>query len=50
MYSIFMYEYNIEIVLRRGRGDEGALMEGVNLIKTHFKHICKCDNDIPLYN
>jgi hypothetical protein len=29
-----------EIVLRRGDGKRGRIMEGVNPIKIYFKHIC----------
>jgi hypothetical protein len=36
-----------EIVLRRGVGEKGRMMEGVNPTKTHFKHICKYHNISP---
>jgi hypothetical protein len=31
---------SVEIVLRREDGEEG-MMEGANLIKIYYKHICK---------
>jgi hypothetical protein len=39
----------IEIVLWWWWG-WGRMMEGVNLIDMHDKHICKCHNETPLYN
>jgi hypothetical protein len=36
----------VELVLRSGGRDDG----GVNLIKTYYKHICKCHNVLLLYN
>jgi hypothetical protein len=43
-------QWKLEIVLRRGEGGWGRMMEGVNLIKIHYKHMCKCHNETPLYN
>jgi hypothetical protein len=46
MSFVFMYENRIvkpvEIVLRRGKRGKRADNGGVNLIKLHCKHICKC--------
>jgi hypothetical protein len=43
MYVLYVYENKtknpVEIVLRNGRGGYGRLMEEVNLIKIHCKHI-----------
>jgi hypothetical protein len=50
--TLYMYENRtvkpVEIVLRWGEG-WGRMMRGVNLIKIHCKHICKCHN-VYLYN
>jgi hypothetical protein len=35
----------VEIVLKRGAGGWGKILEGVNLIKIYCKHICKCHNE-----
>jgi hypothetical protein len=37
----------VEIVLRRGKGEERRMMEGVNLTKTYCKHIHKHHNIYP---
>jgi hypothetical protein len=31
----------VEIVLRKGEGERGRRMEGVNSTKIYFRHICK---------
>jgi hypothetical protein len=38
----------VEIVLRRVGREIRKMMEEVNLIKIHCKHICKCHNEIPI--
>jgi hypothetical protein len=40
----------VEIVLRKGEKEWERMMEGVNLVKIHYKHICECHNETPLYN
>jgi hypothetical protein len=51
MYFAYMYEYRIikapEIVLRRRRKEMKKNDGGVNIIKIHCKHICKCHNVFP---
>jgi trehalose utilization protein len=48
MYFVYVYENRtmkpIEDVLRRG-GECKRMVEGMNLIKIHCKHICKCYNE-----
>jgi hypothetical protein len=46
MYFVLIYENRsiklAEIILRREKGRWGRMMEGVNVIKIHCKHICEC--------
>jgi hypothetical protein len=37
----------VEIVPRSREGGCGRMIEGVNLIKTYYKHICKRHNEPP---
>jgi hypothetical protein len=39
--------WSVDIFLRIGEGRWDRMMEGVNLINMHCKHICKCYNEIP---
>jgi hypothetical protein len=47
----FVYENRtmklVETILSRGEKGDERMMEGVNLIKTYCKHICKCHNVSP---
>jgi hypothetical protein len=51
MYFVNVYENRtmkpVEIVLRMGAEGWGRMMEEVDLIKTHCKHVCKCHNEPP---
>jgi hypothetical protein len=51
MYFVYVYENgtmkSVEIILRMGKG---GLMERVSLLNIHYKHICKCHIETPLYN
>jgi hypothetical protein len=54
MYFVFIYENRRmklgDIVLRSGEGGKGRKMEGLNLTKICYKHICKCHNVSPYIN
>jgi hypothetical protein len=54
MYFVYTYEIRtmkpVQIVLGRERKGQRRMMEGVNLIKIHFKYVCKCHNETFLYN
>jgi hypothetical protein len=54
MHFIYLYGTRMmkpdEIVLRSGEKGRRRMMEVVNLIKIYFKHICRCHNEITLYN
>jgi hypothetical protein len=39
----------VEIILRRGKGETGRMIVGINLIKIYCKHKCKYTK-YPLYN
>jgi hypothetical protein len=41
-------QWNVEIFLRRGEGRQGRMVKAENVVKIHCKHICKCDNNLPL--
>jgi hypothetical protein len=51
MSFVFIYGNRIlkpiEIVLRRVGEKRGRMMEGVNLTKIYYKHICKYHNISP---
>jgi hypothetical protein len=51
MYFVSMYENRrtktVEIVLWRREGGGGRMMEGVNLTKIYYKHICKYHHVSP---
>jgi hypothetical protein len=54
MYFVYIIENRImkpvELVLRSRGGQWGRMMEEVNLIKMHYKHIYECHNEILQHN
>jgi hypothetical protein len=47
-YILYTYMKTKTHCSKREKKGSGRMMEGVSLIKIHYKHICKCHNETPV--